>query len=135
MVIASSDNKKHVDVGNYTIWHAVYSTVICRLNDSERLFPDAIDFLETGKCEPDMAQKTARQINLIRDHLALIPPEEAVYDNDHPHIDAPWKNRISPVVTSCANLFTTADGKDLLFEIVSILVYASIAKISVETNS
>lgn len=134
MTITSSDNKKFVDVGSYTIWRAIYSTVICRLNESERLFPDAIDFLKIGKCAPDMAQKTARQINLIRDHLALIPPEKAVYDKDHPQLDAPWKNSISAVVTSCANLFTTADGKDLLFELVSILVYASMEKVSVETN-
>lgn len=30
---------------------------------------------------------------------------------------------MSPVITSCANLYTTKDGRDLLFEIVSILCY------------
>ena len=134
MIIKSSDNKRYIDIGSYTIWYALYSTVKSRLSQSESLFPNAIEFLKTCRCEPNLAQKTAKQINLIRDHLSSIPPEKAICDIDHPQIDAPWKNSISPVVTSCANLFTTADGKDLLFELVSILVYASLAKVSVETN-
>lgn len=42
----------------------------------------------------------------------------------------PWKGKLSPVITACANLYTTADGKDLLLEVVCILSYAQIKKVS-----
>lgn len=48
--------------------------------------------------------------------------------------DVPWKGRLSNVITSCANLYTTADGKDLLYEVVSILCYAEVAAVSVRVE-
>lgn len=54
-----------------------------------------------------------------------------MYDIDNPKLLAPWKDNLSPVVTSCANMFTTADGQDLLFEIVSILCYTQVTKTNI----
>lgn len=39
---------------------------------------------------------------------------------------APWGEHISEVITSLAHYFVTADGKDLLGELVSILSYANV---------
>ena len=91
----------------------------------------AFDFLQSGKCEGKNGYEVAGQINLIRDALAQVSPDKAVYDIDNPKLLAPWKDNLSPVVTSRANMFTTADGQDLLFEIVSILCYAQVTKTNI----
>ncbi len=131
MVIATTDFKRFVDIGSYSIWHSLYSTVISCLRKYHDSVPDAISFLQTGQCRGEDAEKTAKQLNIVHDLLASLPPESAIYDIDNPQMDAPWKNKISPIVTSCANLYTTADGKDLLFELVNILTYSSVADVSV----
>ncbi len=89
----------------------------------------AIDFFERGICEPDNCIKTARQINMVRDRLSNYGPEDAVYDMENRKLTVPWLDNLSPVVTSCANLYTTADGKDLL-----ILTYGSIVNTAVRAR-
>lgn len=78
--------------------------------------------------------ETARQFNLIRDELSRYAPEKAVYDFRDLKKKAPWNNNLSSVITSCANLYTTTDGQDLLYEIVSILCYAGVKKVSVSVQ-
>ena len=134
MILISSDAKRFVDVGNSEIWQSVYSTVVKRLGLFKRKVPLAIAFLETCSCSSENALECARQFNLIRDELSNYPPSKAVYDINDLTKKAPWENNLSPVVTSCANMFTTADGKDLFFEIVSILTYAYYAKASVSAS-
>ena len=131
MIIESTDGKRAVDVGTDEIWTAVYSTVVVNLKSSLAEVPFAVSFLETGECKAEMAQSTARQINMVRDKLSMIPPQEAVYNYKNLSEKAPWGNKISPVITSCANLFTTAEGGDLLFELVSLLCYADIKRVDV----
>ncbi len=125
MTLMSSDGEKFVDVGSETILFSLISTVYMRFQDMQRTVPNALHFLETGKCKASDAIKTAREINLIRDRLSGLSPADAVFDMNNPELEAPWKRSISPVITSCGNLYTTADGKDLLFEIVSLLVYSA----------
>lgn len=132
MVITSSDYAMQVEVGTGDILYSLYSTVQVRLPQATKdKAPLAIDFLKNGRCRSEKALDTAREINLLRDALSSVPPQDAVYDMNNPEKKAPWAGNISPVVTSCANLYTTADGKDLLFEIVSLLTYAFYAKMSV----
>lgn len=128
MRLISKDGKKTVSVGGGDIWKALYSTVVSCIGKRRKKYPLAFDFLETGECRGNQGYETAKQINLIRDALSKYAPDKAVYDIDNPQLEAPWSGKLSPVVTSCANMFTTADGQDLLFEIVSILCYAQVAK-------
>ena len=132
MNIVSSDEKRIVDVGGSDIWFSLYSTVETRLGSAKRKVPLAFAFMKTGKCAPKDGLETARQFNLIRDELSKYPPNKAVYNLNAPKKDAPWKNNLSQVITSCANLYTTSDGKDMLFETVSILTYAGIKGVAVE---
>ena len=130
MTVFSDDNKRIVDIGSESTLFSVYSTVIVLLKRN-RLIGDAVEFLKTGRCGSDNALNVARQVNLIRDNLAKFSPDRAVWDcRDRTKIP-PWNGNLSPVVTSCANLYTTADGKDLLFELVSILTYAGVTRQSV----
>ena len=124
MIIVSSDNEKSVAVGNAEIWYSIFSTIKIRISFMEKEIQLALDFLKTGMCNKVNAYETARQFNLIRDAFSQIAPEDAVYDKDDFDKQAPWVGNLSGIVTSCGNLYTTSDGKDLLYEIVCILTYA-----------
>ncbi len=134
MRLISEDGKRVVNIGGSDIWKSLYSTAVSCLGGKRKNYELAFRFLETGKCDGNDGYKVARQINLMRDGLSVFPPENAVYDMDNPKLVAPWKANLNPVITSCANLFTTADGQDLLFEIVCILCYAQIAGISIRAE-
>lgn len=123
MVISSSDKKRSVYIGTSDILHSLYSTIRVRLDYFKSKVSLAFNFLELGECDFAIAVETARQFNLIRDELSKFNPQQAVYDYRDLSKKAPWEGKISPVITSCANFYTTSDGKDLLFEIVSILCY------------
>ena len=131
MNLITTDEKKFVDIGNVDIWRCLYSTVAVRLKDYVHTVPNAFIFLKNGRCTFADAMKTAREINMIRDRLATIAPDDAVFDIDNPALEMPWKNNLSPVITSCNTMFTTSDGKDLLYEMVSILTYAGIKKVDI----
>lgn len=134
MTIITSNHKRCVDIGRSDIWSSLYATISVNLKGKLKEIPLAIQFLESGFCFSQNAMETARQFNLIRDMLAQYPPEKLVYNLKNPSGPAPWDNNVSPVVTSCANFYTTAAGGDLLYEIVSILCYAGIAGESVSVQ-
>ena len=79
----------------------------------------------------DESTNEAREMNLIHDMLSKFPPQQAVWDCNDLTKKAPWEGNLSPVVTSCSNLYTTADGEDLFYKLVSILYYASTVKADV----
>lgn len=126
MIIVSGDNKRVVDVGTSDLLFSLYSTIIKRVKSVYADMPLAVEFLQKGECSSEKALETARQMNLIRDAMAGIPVERIVYDYTDEKKIPPWQGNISPVITSAANFFTTADGKDLLYEIVCILTYSHI---------
>ena len=133
MVITTSNEKRFVDVGSESIWKSVLSTVEIRLNYMIKEIPFALKFLNTGTCNSKDAFETARQFNLIRDALSQIPPREAIYDKDNMSLQATWIENLSGIVTSCGNLYTTSDGKDLLYEVVAILTYAHYLKVDISS--
>lgn len=131
MMITTTDDKRYVDVGSEGIWHSVLSTAEICLAPMKKDIRLALDFLITGKCSAQNAHETARQFNLIRDAFSQIAPSNAVYNKDKPSMVAPWSNNLSDIVTSCGNLYTTSDGKDLLYEVVCILTYAHYKNVDV----
>ena len=133
MEIISSDYKRSIDVGSSDIFYSLYSTVAIKLKDFTKEIPLAWDFLKTGNYEGKNGYEVARQFNLLRDKLATLKPTEIIYDLNDVSIKAPWEGNVSPVITSCANFYTTADGKDLLYEIVCIMCYAAVKKVDVLT--
>lgn len=131
MLIQTTDLQRIVDIGGSDIWHSLYSTVAVRLRKFTKTIPHALKFLQLGRCQTTPHLRR-REISTVRDALSQIRPEQAVYDKDDPSRVAPWSGNISGIVTSCGNLFLTADGKDLLYELVSILTYAHYANVDVE---
>jgi len=131
MDLITSNGKRAVSIGTSDILYSLYSTVwMLGSADFKRTIPQALAFFESGECPASDALATARQFNLIRDELSKFSPERAVYDMQNPQLKAPWEGNISPVITSCANLHTTADGKDLLAELVEIFTYAGIVGVN-----
>ncbi len=135
MIIISNDEVKVVDIGNTSIWRALYSTIFVCLGSKIKKYNYASSFLKNGKCDGKDGYATAREFNLIRDELSKYPPSKMVYNLENKNEQPPWGNKISPVITSCSNYFTTADGKDLLFEIVSILCYAQVKGVNLEIRA
>lgn len=131
MHIVTKDSERAIDVGSPDILFSLYSTVMIKLKESHSELPYAIAFFQTRECKGDNALECARQINMIRDMLSQINPNDAVYDMNDTSKEAPWKGKMSSVVTSCGNMYTTSDGKDLLYEIVSILTYSYYCKVDV----
>jgi hypothetical protein len=50
----------------------------------------------------------------IRRRLADFSPDQVVWDFEDRSARPPWGDQISPNITSLANYFWTADGKDLI---------------------
>lgn len=134
MIIMSSNGEMYVDVGSEGIWYSILSTAEIHLAPMKKSINLALDFLHTGKCSAKNAHETARQFNLIRDAFSQIAPSNAVYDKENPSAVAPWNDNLSGIVTSCGNLYTTSDGKDLLYEVVCVLTYAHYKKVDVLTE-
>lgn len=134
MIIMSSDNKRYIDVGSEGIWYSILSTAEIRLAPMRKSINLALDFLHTGKFSTKNTPETARQFNLPRDALVQITPSNAVYDKENPSVAPPWSGNLSGIVTSCGNLYTTSDGKDLLYEVVCVLTYAHYKKVDVLTE-
>ena len=110
MIIISADNKRYVDIGSEEMLLIVLYTAEVRLSEMMPHIASAIDFLNTKRCSYYRALDTARQFNLVRDAFSQIPPEKAVFDKKHPSLQIPWLKNISPVITSCGNLFLTASS-------------------------
>ncbi len=129
MVLRTSDNRVIVDVGSHVLWDALKNTVEARLDYLMDSIKDAWSLLNESIPDYDKALETARQINLIRDGLSRLTPDQVVYDKNKTSSN---KANISAVVTSCGNYFTTADGKDLLAELVGLLTYSAYFRTRIE---
>ncbi len=130
MIIKTKGYERVLDFGTQSLLFSLYSTIVIRIANKDDI-GKAISFLQNEVCDYEDALECARQFNLIRDSLSQVKPEYAVYNMKDLSEKAPWSDNLSPIVTSCGNLFLTSDGKDLLFEIVSILTFAYYKKLSV----
>ncbi len=117
MDLITSDNRIVIDVGSTNDMESFYLTARRGMGRDVQGVRLALAFLQSGACKSKDAMETARQLNLVRDRLASIPPIDAVINSES-------LADLSPVATSCANLFMTADGMDLTAELVRMLVYA-----------
>ena len=126
MKIISSDYARVIDVGSSEVWNALCATVKVLLSKKQAAIVHALEFMSSGVCESENCIECAKEINRVRDLLSQFSLDKIVYDETKKSFVPDWAKSISPVITSCANFFTTADGEDLLFEIVSILSYGGL---------
>lgn len=131
MTIMSEDGKVFVDVGNIEYWNCFYSTIITNLKNYINDNSLVMSFIKNGSCEHSDCLSIARELNLIKDKLSMLPPDQIVYDYNDLSKEPPWGSSISSIVTSCGNFFTTSDGRDLISEINIVLCYSSVKKVRV----
>ena len=130
-----SDEKKMVDVGTGSIWYSIYSTAaIAFSDDAKKSIPFAMEFLKSGECPLEKVEETRKQMLAVRQAFSDLEPDKAVYDLHKPDLPPPWHGNIASTVTSCANLYTTADGKDLFTEVLALLDYAAEKKLSISAG-
>ena len=134
MNLVSSDAKRSISLGGSDTWQTLCSTIRYHLSKVEKQMPHVFAFIQGGHCSYQDCLTTAREFNLVRDRLSQIDPGKIIYNDKNPEDQPPWGDKISPVITSCANYLTTGDGDDLLAEIVKILTYAAYAKVSVDVK-
>ena len=132
MRLYTSDEKMNVDIGTGSIWYSIYSTAVLAFSeDAKTRIPLALRFLKTGDCLAADIKETKEQLLSVRNAFRELEPDKAIYDLHRPDLAAPWAGNIASTVTSCANLYTTADGKDLFTEVFALLDYAEEKNISV----
>lgn len=124
MDIGTSNAARIVNVGSAANLYSLYSTAKMLMGRRAKCVAIALSFLETGSCKAKSCGKAAAQLARIRDELERHSPSDAVWDIQSPEARAPWTGNLSPSVTSCADLYTTADGELMLPELLSLLRYA-----------
>lgn len=132
MLIISKDKKRMLDIDDIRVWNSIYYTARHIYKEKEDCIQNALKFFESKYCDSGHCYSTAREFNLIRDSFSQLKPDQMIYDVENPEKKPSFLKNLSPVVTSLGNLYTTADGKDLLFEIVSILTYGQIIGTDIE---
>ncbi len=132
MRLYSADERKSVNVGMGSIWYSVYSTAsIAFAKEDTSQISLALDFLRTGECPAEKIEQMKQQLEVVYTAFSFLEPDRAIYDLHKPNIAPPWAGNIAPTVTSCANLYTTAEGKDLFTEVFMLLSYAADKGVSV----
>jgi hypothetical protein len=126
MRLFTENEEKSVDVGTGSIWYSIYSTAMVAFSDdAKKSIPLALNFLKNGDCPAGKAKDTREQLERVRNAFSALEPDKVIYDLHKPDVPPPWAGNIAPTVTSCANLYTTADGKDLFTEVFALLDYAA----------
>ncbi len=132
MRLYTCDEQKMVDVGTGSLWFSVYSTAEVGLSDEiKKKTPLAMSFLKTGDCLAENVEETKEQLLFVWGAFSILSPSRAVYDFRRPDATPPWWGTFASTVTSCGNLYTTADGKDLFTEVYALLKYAAEHNLSV----
>ena len=124
MNIVTIDGKRRITVGTPSFLFSFYSTIVCNVPDYAQ-YKSCMTFLHEGKISADACGCAASDLEKIHLELEKIPPKHVVWDmNDRSKLP-PWKDNISSHITSLGNYFVTADGKDLIDELISVLEYAA----------
>ena len=135
MTLFTSDGEMSADIGSGSIWYSVYSTAMCKLPDKIKDgIPHALAFLKEGECPAEQVSITKKELDIVISEFSLLKPEDAIYDLHKPEASPPWKGNLAARVTSCANMYTTADGKDLFSEVNKLLSYAEDKKVSISVG-
>ena len=132
-MITINADKKQINVGSASFFNCFYSTIYEHVKKAE--VPNALSLLKKRELGWPDAIKTAREFNVIRDILSTFSPSEVIWDMDNPDESPPWGKNISPIITSLGNYFVSADGHDLISEIILLLQYANDEKVDISISN
>ena len=124
MKITVSDQSKYINVGSPSFLYAFFSTIVCKVPANANTSV-GINFLKTGAISAAECEACAKSFEGIRKELSAFPRSEIIWNEEEPSQQPPWGDNISSHITSLGNYFVTADGKDLISELILLLQYAS----------
>ena len=102
-------------IGSPSFFKSFFSTVYARLEKEwGSQYPVLMNELYSGSVTHQHCDRAIEELVDIRRRLAELPPDQVVWDFENLSSAPPWGNRISLTITSLANYFWTADGKDLI---------------------
>lgn len=125
MEIITSDYRKNIEIGSGDMLDSITATMKAYYPEENKNFLQLFTFFETGSASSEDVTELNNELKVVTSCLKKIPPEKAVYGPESKKRQAPWKNGIADTVTSCADLFFTSDGKNLLQELNNIFKYSA----------
>lgn len=124
MTIMTEDGKYSVGVGGTLMFSTLYLTAKKKIIFSKFRVAEALKFLKTGTCKKANVEKTLKQLELIKEELARLDFGEVIFESELEQAYVLWKNNVSVQVKTCADFFTTDEGKNLVDELIALLQYA-----------
>lgn len=124
MLIATNNDEYSVDVGSASFLFCFYSTLVTHIPNFDKKLPNLFRLLQEGHLTADSCSQAAKELNTARDLLSNLPPDNVVWDMAQPEKQPPWGSNIAASITSLGNYFVTANGEDLVFEILTLLQVA-----------
>ena len=103
-------------VGRADFLGSFFDTVTVRLEGGTRgsRFPTLAALYGDGELSPDAAELARAELANVERELRKHPPADVVWDIDNSDVSPPWGSDIAETITSLANYFVTADGRQLI---------------------
>lgn len=110
-------------IGSGDLLHAFFSNVCYHLEKGNwgSIYPYIMKMLYQGLL-PHFALKDAiNELEQIKNNFEKLSVDKVIWDIENLDITPPWKDNISPEITSLSNYFTTSDGDDLILHMINAL--------------
>jgi hypothetical protein len=106
-------------IGNGEFLNAFFSTISYHLepNGWGSKYPIVMKDLYNGNVSWEKVPELKNEIIEIRKDLGKISPKKVIWNYEDLEQNPPWRDNISPEITSLANYFVTSNGEDL-FEVI-----------------
>jgi hypothetical protein len=114
-------------VGTGDFLHAFFSTVAARLEPAGwgSRHPALMRTLYAGRIGGEDAARALAELEEVREGLREFAPSEVVWDYEDRERRPPWGDDIADTITSLADWFVTADGRDLIDVLHEALAHAA----------
>jgi hypothetical protein len=118
------------EIGTPSFLNSFFSTIFVRL-ENERWgsrFPVIMRELYSGFLNHEKAKGAIDELESIRKMLAVIAPDQVVWDHGDRSASPPWGANISPAITSLANYFVTSRGENIFQVLLKAFEEADVKK-------
>lgn len=103
-------------VGHGDFLYSFFSTVAYNLENKiwGSRFPIIMNDLYQGKIEYKNINVALEELDMIKNELKSLNPQDVVWDIEDLSKQPPWGNNISKYITDLSNYYVTSDGNDFL---------------------
>lgn len=123
MTIALKQDNIITEIGPGGILHSLFSTVACRLESGVwgSKYPVIMMKLYQGRIDEGDVNSALSEMKDIKNGLALLHPDQVVWDIENLNQQPPWGSAIGGHVRSLENYYVTTSGRNLVDEIIDNL--------------